>query len=419
MEVIAPSSTTDSERSIAARARVRRGADAVLIVLFIAGLCAPLAGVQIGRHRWDIASRSENRRLSTLPLFFRLREAHVETTRGKLRALAKLPGDFKYYLADHFGFRSFLIRLHGLVMVKGLGVTSNPDVLLGKDGWLYLAGESSYEDWRGTKPLPRDQLEQWRQTLELRNAFCAARGIPYLFVVAPSKYDIYPEFMPDEVNQVNREGRLDQLLAYLREKHSPVQVIDLRPELIEAKKEGVRLYHKTDTHWNQRGAWVAYQQIASAMREKLSGTPILSATEFEPRTAIHPGRDLAGLLGLDDFYEEEDLDLVPRTGLPMLEVRQNDIHPITFQSPTSKGPRVVVFRDSFFTAVLPFLSHSVSRGVYLWEDGFDGHVIEAEHPDIVIQELAQRKLMRRTKEIVGVQAVKQVNGEWEMQYPVP
>ena len=415
MEAIAHSSTTASERAGERVARVRRASDAALVVLFLAGLWLPLLGVQLGHHGWDIAAaRAENRRMAAVPTLLRLRDAHVTSTKGKLKALATFPGQFKYYLSDHFGFRSLLIRLHGTLMVKGLGVTSNPAVILGKDGWLYLGNDGSLEDWRNIDPFTPDELEQWRRMLEARNAFCARLGIPYLFVVAPSKYDIYPEYMPDALTRVGTQCRLDQLLAYLHQKHSPVQVLDLRVALLEARKVGVRLFQRTDTHWNDPGAFVAYGAIMAAVQQKLPNARPLSASDFEPLSTIRPGMDLAGLLGLNDVLQEESLDLRPKVQLRLPHVEQNDVVPITV-APAARGqPSIVMFRDSFMTTVLPFVAQGFGRGVYLWEDGFDRKLVEDERPDIVVQEIAQRKLMRPVMEIEKTQPIKLVNGRWEL-----
>jgi hypothetical protein len=52
----------------------------------------------------------------------------------------------------------------------------------------------------------------------------------------------------------------------------------------------------------------------------------------------------------------------------------------------------VIFRDSFASALVPFLSEHFSRAVYLWQNDVDAQVVEQEHPDIVIQEIVGRHL---------------------------
>lgn len=396
---------------------IRRGSDALLVALFLAGLWLPLVGVRLGGHGWDISARAENRSMAAVPTALRTKDAHITSARAKLKALAKFPGEFKYYLSDHFGFRSLLIRAHGLLMVKALGVTSNPAVILGKEGWLYLGNDGSTEDWRNLEPFTARELEQFRRMLESRNEFCQKEGIPYIVVVAPSKYDIYPEYMPDNLTRVRDECRLDQLLVYLRERHSPVRILDLRGPLLEAKQSGVRLFQKTDTHWNDRGAWVAYRAIMEAVKRKVPQARILPESDFEAMTTNRPGMDLAGLLGLNDVLHEQSLDLRPRIPLRLPHVEQNMVEPINVAPDAPGEPKVVMFRDSFMTTVLPFIAQSFGRGVYFWEDGFDQKVVQTEHPDIVIQELAQRKLMHDAPFLEKTQEVRLVNGNWMLANP--
>ena len=55
-------------------------------------------------------------------------------------------------------------------------------------------------------------------------------------------------------------------------------------------------------------------------------------------------------------------------------------------------PRAVIFRDSFVSRLVPFLSEHFSRAVYLWQNDFDAAAVEHEHPDVVIQEIVGRHL---------------------------
>jgi hypothetical protein len=332
------------------------------------------------------------------------------TNKARVLGLAHFPGEFKAYLGDNFGFRNLLIKAHGMLMVRGLNTTSTHMVELGKDGWLYLANDGSIEDYRNLEPWTEEELAQWRQVLEERQAFCAKMGIPYLFVVAPSKHDVYPEFMPDKLTRVREEGRLDQLMAYLKRCGSQVEIVDLRPALAEARKPGVRVYHKTDTHWNDRGAWAAYQAVMRAARAKVPGVKVLPLSDFTPEESIDPGMDLARLLGLNDQYREHALNLKANIPLRLSRVQQDDVIPINIEG---EGPRVVVFRDSFMTSLLPWLAEGFGHGVYLWEDGFDTEVIKREKPDIVIQEVAQRKFMQPAQALRLIQPVRWEGGKWK------
>jgi len=111
-----------------------------------------------------------------------------------------------------------------------------------------------------------------------------------------------------------------------------------------------------------------------------------------------PGMDLAGMMGLKRVLEENDLVLVPRRPR-----RAKVVEPVGAAPTAEEGtliteiddpslPRAVVFRDSFVSRLVPFLSEHFSRAVYLWQNDFDAAVVEREHPDVVIQEIVGRHL---------------------------
>jgi len=162
-----------------------------------------------------------------------------------------------------------------------------------------------------------------------------------------------------------------------------------------AAKAGERLYHRTDTHWNDRGAWVAYAAIVRALG--VAGEPAPRASFDAPSVPV-PGLDLAGMLGLTGALTEDDLPLRPRVPRRARiveparpDARLMDARLVTEQ-PDRSRPRAVVFRDSFGSALIPFLSEHFSRAVYLWQYNMDPEVVLAEHPHVVIQEWVGRRL---------------------------
>jgi hypothetical protein len=108
--------------------------------------------------------------------------------------------------------------------------------------------------------------------------------------------------------------------------------------------------------------------------------------------------DLAGMMGLTRVLTETDLTLVPRHPR-----RARVVEPAGSAPTAEEGrlvtevddpslPRAVIFRDSFVSRLVPFLSEHFSRAVYLWQNDFDAAAVEREHPDVVIQEIVGRHL---------------------------
>ena len=355
--------------------------DRTLIVIFIATLCLPMTGMVLNLDR--DAPSGENRTLAAWPQF-----------RWDAEALRVLPEQLTRYFEDHFAFRERLVRWQAIVRLNGLGVSPSASVIKGRDGWLFYADDGAMEDYAEAPPFTGAELEQWRHTLQDTSDWLRAKGITYVFVIAPDKHVIYNEYMPKTIRR-SAISRIDELVSYLRE-HSSVRVVDLRPALFAAKARE-RLYHRTDTHWNDRGAFVGYQSIIEALTEEVPALQHRPRSAFEPRVVRSPGLDLAGMLGLTEVLSEEDLVLVPtRPATARILEPQNPNQRLTHarivtEAP-NRGPRAVVFMDSFGPALVPFLSEEFSRVVYLWQDNVDLQVVQQEGPQVVIHEWVGRAL---------------------------
>ena len=135
-----------------------------------------------------------------------------------------------------------------------------------------------------------------------------ARGIAYVFTIAPDKHAIYPEEMPADARAPRR--RLAHRPAVHRRCRTPGSR-STAAGAVEAKARE-RIYQQTDTHWNDRGALVAYQQIIDAVRARVPSTPAAwTRDDFEPVDRVVEGLDLAAMMGLKRVLREVDMALVP------------------------------------------------------------------------------------------------------------
>lgn len=366
------------------RPGIRKLEEVALIVCFIVAILLPGLGMIL---KMDTAAASqENRQLSPFPPLS-LEADH----------LVAFPKRFNEYFNDHFGFRSSLISGVAVVKFRWLNVSPSPKVICGKAGWLFYMDEYSLASYRAVQPFSEEQLENWKQVLEGRRRWLAQRNIRYIYIVAPDKHTIYPEYMPYHIGRVGHESRLDQLIRYLKE-NSEVEVLDLRPALLSAKNRHP-VYYKTDTHWNAYGAFTANQEIVRAISQTLPAVQAFQESDFEFMTEQVKGGDLAAMLGLADTLSESTVNLHPRKPFQAMTagrpLDRNAIRLTTFVSEQngSNLPRLVMYRDSFANALIPFLGQSFSRAVYVWGDRFETSLINQERPDIVLHEIVERKLM--------------------------
>src|SRR5206468_8881833 len=106
----------------------------------------------------------------------------------------------------------------------------------------------------------------------------------------------------------------------------------------------------------------------------------------------------ARMIGLMRVLHEDDLSLRPRRPRRAQVIEPAGATPIAEEGrlvteiARSTLPRALVFRDSFASRLVPFLSEHFSRAVYLWQNDFDANAVIKERPDVVIQEIVGRHL---------------------------
>ena len=353
----------------------------VLVTTFLLALVVPGVGMVAG---WGLHDGREEKRALTPPPSFGPGWA----------AMRAWPDAASHYFEDHFAFRSALVSWQAALRFRWLHVSPSSEVVVGRDGWLFYAGDGGEEDYASAVPFTGAQLEKWRSTLQHTYDWLKQRGIPYVFVIAPDKYAIYPEYLPASMHRVGAESRTDQLVRHLA-RTTDVPVLDLRPNLLAAKS-AERLYHLTDTHWNDRGAYVGYAAILRALHEE--GLAPLPRSAFVARSEHTHGMDLSAMMGLTSVMTEDDLQLRPKGRRPwhVLEPTPHDSLYMDGRLVTVHDnatlPRAVIFRDSFGAALVPLLAEHFSRALHLWQYNFDPIVVTTEQPAVVIQEWVGRRL---------------------------
>jgi alginate O-acetyltransferase complex protein AlgJ len=304
-----------------------------------------------------------------------------------LKAWVKIPSAFNAYFSDHYRLHQEEVDLLESARLYLLNEKSFPNVLIGKEDWLYYTGENNIQDHECTMPFTQAELAAIRERLSGWNDALQQRGIRFYVVIAPNKESIYPQYLPDQVQAGVRACRIDQVLAELQD--APLNVLDLRSPL-QSAAQTAQVYHRTDTHWNSTGALVASQTILARIREDLPDLSVPAAEAYTSEVREHSG-DLAGFLPRDARFIEREAFLVPLQPSAAVFEQASDGTAVSSIS-GSNLPRAVIFCDSFADALKPYLSGHFSRVVYSRSFDLDFDLIEREQPDVVIFEVAQRYL---------------------------
>lgn len=128
----------------------------------------------------------------------------------------------------------------------------------GKNGWYFLG--NAYDETVAKLKLAKIPTEA--EIAEVKRDFSEYAeigrryGAQTILMIGPNKSSIYPEHLPNVLKPSERR----YINFFLDELHKipGLVVYDPTADLLAAKsKEGI-LYRIADTHWNQRGAYVAY-----------------------------------------------------------------------------------------------------------------------------------------------------------------
>jgi len=301
------------------------------------------------------------------------------------------------YINDNLGFRRLLIQWSSLVKIRLLDMFSIENVIIGKDGWLFYNNPDDgigINDYLGKTNYSLEQLEAIKGNLDqIRNSL-SKRGIRFLLCIAPNKQTIYSEYLPEKIRNYAGKTCLDQLVQYIRE-NGDITLVDFRSVLLSGK-QNYPVYLRTDTHWTIFGAFLAYKRIMTEIVKTHQGAKVLDMNEMSVTTQKTTGDgDLAGMLSLVGFFDEQYVNVEPNTSFMSKKLAQEfnytrgrQIH--FSEGPVRNAPRLLVFGDSFMADLFPFLAESFSKSVWLQSRSIDYKLIDREQPDIVVLEICER-----------------------------
>lgn len=244
-------------------------------------------------------------------------------------------------------------------------------VLLGKEKWLFYRLEEVLKDYKGTNHFTEDELQDIEENLtDVRDYLEKKKGIRFIAMGIPDKENIYPEYMPDTMPKIRQESRGDKLAEFLQGS-TDLTYIYPKEELLKAK-EKYEIYYKTDTHWNQLGAFVGLQVFFS----QIYGIQVpLENLQFE----VYGGfaGDLATIGRLKDDYS---IDKV-------YTFMVDEVDPAQYRN------EVLLLIGDSFSGFLQNIAKSYYKKVYMISvSEFTMSMIDRYKPDIVVWENVERNM---------------------------
>ncbi len=292
------------------------------------------------------------------------------------------------YFEEHFAFRPYFVTADSEIMGKVFGVSNMDTVIDGQDGWLYYT--ATRDDYLGAAVLSERGVYNALHNLSLFQRYVEENGAKFLFTSAPNKNSLYGEHMPYYAGKkVSDVKNIDLLEAGFEKENIPYA--DLFAAF-ENQKE--TLYLKRDSHWNQKGALLAYHTMLSELGKEHDAYETVRSI----RTKTEYG-DLNRMVYPKSAVPEWNYKYEKELSYQYVSDFQS-VEDAWIQTVNEKGQgSLLMFRDSFGNTLLPLMAD-------VYKDGYFSKIVPypAEeymtqyHPDTVIVEKVERNLSELAKE---------------------
>lgn len=314
-----------------------------------------------------------------------------------LSNVASFPKEFETYYDDVMPFRDILITLNSTLMHTVFRESDSDLVTMGKEDWLFI--NSSLDDYQRTNLYSEDELKDILSALLNAKKYCDANQIDFVLYIAPNKASIYGEdYLPGYLKRNGEISRTEQLVAYVTD-HSDITVFFPQEELLEAKRThpDMPLYFHLDTHWNNLGGYYGTKVLLEALGESLVTMEEMICQQVNLPPFDWNGYDLANMLGLSAVLTEDiGYEITGYSENQVTwssDIREDSEGFYTFyrsKSDASDVRKIFFQRDSFGSAMLPYIATCFGEVYSPHNDFFNMEQLEQEKPDIYILEIVER-----------------------------
>jgi hypothetical protein len=286
-------------------------------------------------------------------------------------------------------------------------------VIVGKDDFLFLGNGYAriLDKTQGKYEYEERDIDKWTNKLKNIQTWYEDRGIKFAIVIAPNKHTVYKEKLP---NWMKYDGRTitDDIVSYSEKKS--INLLDLRKSLQE--KKATQLYFTTDTHWNNQGSAIGYEDTIKYINNIYKTK--YKIPNYELLTTHRRSGDLASFLKINSilaknyetnytykFENESDvchgnidkkqiIEKCSNKKNPVMGINRNAQYMIN-KSSLSKD-KLLLLCDSFGTANSKLYNETFNT---IWKFHY-GHInggklsnfVSKHKPDIVIYQVVERNL---------------------------
>ena len=286
-------------------------------------------------------------------------------------------GDF---FSNHFAGRKQFVTANALFYGKIFRTSTTDQVLIGKNNWMYYT--ATLNDYTGQHTMTERGLNNVTHNLKLMQDYIESQGSQFLFTIAPNKNSIYDENMPYYYIKGTDPNTYAELLPKIEQ--AGVHYVDLFSAF---QSQDEILYLERDSHWNRKGAALAYNTI-------MSETGLSYETYENARTVMKKDKigDLTEMIyplksePEDEYYYDKDWSYEY-----VNDVTDNMDNWIETSCPANSHS-LLMYRDSFGESLLPFFAEEFGQAYFSRLVPYNLTNIAYYKPEYVIIERVERRI---------------------------
>jgi alginate O-acetyltransferase complex protein AlgJ len=235
----------------------------------------------------------------------------------------QLQSAFESWFNGRLGFRGYFVKTDNEInylLFNEIHQNTAVKIVVGNNGYLF---EKNYIDSSiGKDHRPLRELEQTVADVKQLSHLLAARGIPLVLLIAPTKTSFYPEQIPAALiastSEPNPPTNYDQMLPLLSA--SDVDYVDIRDYFLRQRSSSPHpLFARGGSHWTLYGSCLVVRQVLTHVNSRLRaarGLPDCDDVDLlaMPRSEDRDLADLTNLWSARRFHQEL---AYPRFGVPV------------------------------------------------------------------------------------------------------
>ncbi len=348
-------------------------------------LCAFAIIICFSRGIWFFAEKYldsanyENRQMAIRPVL----------TRDSYETFSN---DYTSYFNDDLQFRNNLITINSAIDYYCFERSSSSDVAIGDNDYLFYTRTDDGDPiscYQGTNLYNEDELKAISNNCIAQRDFLVSQGKEFIIFIAPNKERVYSEYMPDRYGKPADDYAALQIYNYLKA-NTDLRVVYPYEELMRAKNDlSVNIWYKTDTHWNNVGAYVGARELMDELEIEM---PAITDESINVVTGDNTSGDLASMLNLNKQLKHTDHEYIVEgyDDHNMETIESNYEESYIYKATNADPRRIYVIRDSFSTALAPYIGSQFTESYLRYKATYSYDDLLTQNPDIVVYETVER-----------------------------